>query len=298
MRPLTELTVAFTQGWVRLYTRGLPPEAAERRRAEVVSDLWEQQHDGRSGGVRPPALAFDILRRAVLGVPDDLGWRRETMRTWRAGTREARRTAMTLSVGSQRGMGIAAVLGGLGWTAGSLIPDTGRTFEAVYVISSMLLATLGVFGFYLQQRPSAGRVGAIGLVMLLVGFTSSFIAVSVAELVSESHAVAGVLGILAWPLLIPLGFLFVGLGVSIRYRYVVLAVGALLILGWLTPVRALREVFAPAGFLFSNVGTGLLWAIGLVVIGAAVVSGTRGPLEPESDLAQSDRSASRLRSTG
>jgi len=179
-------------------------------------------------------------------------------------------------VGRMRGMGIAAVLGGLGWTAGSLIPDTGRTFEAVYVMGSMLLAALGVFGFYLQQRQSAGRVGAVGLVMLLAGFTLSFLAVSVAELVSETHAVAGILGILAWPLLIPLGFLFVGLGISIRYRYVVLAVGALLILGWLAPVRALREVFAPAGLLFSNVGTGLLWAIGLVVIGAALVSGTRG----------------------
>ena len=185
---------------------------------------------------------------------------------------------MTLSMGRMRGMGIAAVLGGLGWTAGLLLPDAGRTFEAVYVIGSMLLAALGVFGFYLQQRPSAGRVGAIGLITLLAGFTLSFIAVSVAELVSEEHVVAGILGILAWPLLIPLGFLLVGLGVSIRYRHVVLAVGALLILGWLTPVRSLTDDFAPAGLLFSNVGTGVLWAIGLVVIGAAVVSGTRvGP---------------------
>lgn len=273
MRALTEFAITITRGWVRLYTRGMPPAVSDLRRAEIASDLWEHQREAHPG--RAPALALEILLRAVLGVPDDLGWRRETIAAARVAEAETRRTTMTISMGRMRGMGLAAVLGGIVWTLGSFIPGTGRMFEIFYVIGSMLLCAVGVFGFYLQQRPSAGRVGAIGLLMLLGGFTFSLIAVSVAELVSESHPVAGILGILAWPLLIPLGFLFVGLGISIRYRHMVLAVGALLVLG-ITPVgSALKGAFAPAEFLFSNAGTGVLWAIGLVIIGYAVVSGTR-----------------------
>ena len=179
---------------------------------------------------------------------------------------------MTISIGRMRSMGLAAVLGGLVWIGGSVV-DPGRTFEAVYVIASMLLCVIGVFGFYVQQRPRARRVGVIGLTMLLGGFAFSLVAVSVAELVRESHPVAGIFGILSWPLLIPLGFFFVGLGVPIRYRFVLLGVGALLLL---RPVgSALTNAFPRTEFLFSNVGTGLLWAIGLAVIGYAVVSGTR-----------------------
>ena len=274
MHALIDLAVGFTRAWVRLYTWGLPPEAGELRRAEVASDVWEHQHDWQERPVRAPALALEILGRVLLGIPDDVGWRGETMQTWRPANPELRRTTMTISTGKMRGLGLAAVLGGLVWTIGSLMPDRGHVFEAGYVIGSMFLCSLGVFGFYVQQRPSAGRVGAIGLFALLAGFILSLIAVSVSELVSEKHVVAGILGILAWPILIPFGFFLVGLGISMRYRFVVLAVGALLIIG-ITPVRSLKNVFAPAELLFSNVGTGVLWAIGLIVIGAAVVSGTQ-----------------------
>ena len=275
MNGLTELACALTRRWVQFYTKGMPPELGECRRAEVAADLWQHQQEGRASGRRSAAIALEILVRALLGAPDDLGWRRETVKAWRASTLETRRT-MTISMGRLRGMGLAAVLGGVVWTGGSLIPDAGRAFEVVYVIGSMLLCVVGVFGFYVQQRPRAGRLGSIGLMMLLGGFTFSLIAVTVAELVRENHPVAGVFGILSWPTLIPLGFLFVGLGISIRYRSVLLGVAVFQILGLLRPVgSALKKVFPPAEVLFSNVGTGVLWAIGLAVIGYAVVSGTR-----------------------
>jgi hypothetical protein len=54
--------------WVRTYTRGLPADVAERRRAELASDLYEHAAtDGRSAAV---------LGRVLWGIPADLSWRR------------------------------------------------------------------------------------------------------------------------------------------------------------------------------------------------------------------------------
>jgi hypothetical protein len=269
MSSLAELAAAFTRGWVRVYTRGLPREIGQQRSLEVAADLWDHQQDARTSGAASPAIALEIFGRAILGIPDDLGWRRETILAWRA-SHATRRPMMKISIGRMRGMGVAAVTGGVLWTGGAFIPNEWRAFEVAYVIGSMLLCLLGVFGFYVQKRPGAGRLGAIGLTMLLAGFLFSLVAASVAELVSESHPVAGIFGILAWPLMIPLGFLFVGLGVPIRFRWVVLAVGTLLMLRWLPQVKTILP-----DVLFSSVGTGALWAIGLAVIGYSVVSGTR-----------------------
>ena len=68
-------TAALVARWVAWYTRHLPTEVAERRRAELASDLWEQRADARALGT--PALA--ILRRMVVGMPADLRWRQEQL---------------------------------------------------------------------------------------------------------------------------------------------------------------------------------------------------------------------------
>lgn len=268
MSRLPELAAAFTLGWVRVYTRGLPQEIGEHRRMEVAADLWEHQQETGTSGSSSGTIAREIFLRAILGVPDDLGWRRETIST--RDSTIPRRPIMQISASRMRWMGAAAAVGGVLWTSGAFIPAQWRAFEIPFVIGSMALCLLGVFGFYVQQRQGAGRLGVMGLTILLIGFTFSLIAASVAELVSESHPVAGILGILAWPLMIPLGFLLVGLGVSFRNRWVVLVVGMLLLLRWLPQARALLPEV-----LFSNVGTGALWAIGLGVIGLSVVAGAR-----------------------
>jgi hypothetical protein len=58
--------------WARSYTAGLPDDIAAERRAELESDLWEQQHDPdhRSG--------VEVIGRLLFGVPADLLWRVET----------------------------------------------------------------------------------------------------------------------------------------------------------------------------------------------------------------------------
>jgi hypothetical protein len=57
----------FTRWWAGCYTRGLPVEAREARRAEIESDVFEQQAAGGS--------AAAIVGRTLRGAADDLLWR-------------------------------------------------------------------------------------------------------------------------------------------------------------------------------------------------------------------------------
>jgi MYXO-CTERM domain-containing protein len=63
--------------WVTAYTRQLPAEVAQRRRAEVACDLWEQRADSHGSGT--PAVALSILRRMTAGIPADLRWRHQQL---------------------------------------------------------------------------------------------------------------------------------------------------------------------------------------------------------------------------
>jgi hypothetical protein len=65
--------------WVAAYTRHLPAQVAQRRQAEVASDLWEQRADGAASGTPPTAVALSILRRMAAGVPADLRWRHQQL---------------------------------------------------------------------------------------------------------------------------------------------------------------------------------------------------------------------------
>ncbi|QJY44930.1 hypothetical protein [Pseudonocardia broussonetiae] len=68
---------AFAAWWVRCYTARVGAEAAEDRRAEIDSDLWEQRAHARSVGAPPHAVALSIVRRVTGGVPADLVWSRQ-----------------------------------------------------------------------------------------------------------------------------------------------------------------------------------------------------------------------------
>ena len=69
------LAVAVVRAWTRAYTWGTPSVWAEQRRAEIESDLWEQQQD--PNGARGLAPAVHILARLTAGIADDLRWRCE-----------------------------------------------------------------------------------------------------------------------------------------------------------------------------------------------------------------------------
>jgi hypothetical protein len=68
-------TAALVTWWVATYSRRLPAEVAERRQAELASDLWEQRAWGQAVGAPAPAVALSILRRMAAGMPADLRWR-------------------------------------------------------------------------------------------------------------------------------------------------------------------------------------------------------------------------------
>ncbi len=61
--------IGLTRRWVGLYTKGLPPEVRDARRAEIESDLWEQGEDGTANGSQPDETALQVFVRLLLGVP-------------------------------------------------------------------------------------------------------------------------------------------------------------------------------------------------------------------------------------
>ena len=69
------LAVAVVRAWTRAYTWGAPSVWAEQRRAEIESDLWEQQQD--PNGARSVAPTVQVLARLVAGMTEDLRWRLE-----------------------------------------------------------------------------------------------------------------------------------------------------------------------------------------------------------------------------
>jgi TonB family protein len=72
MTRFTPLLMACVRGWTRLYTWRLPPAVREARREEIESDLWESSHDD---GMTQAEIAIQMVRRLMLGIPDDLAWR-------------------------------------------------------------------------------------------------------------------------------------------------------------------------------------------------------------------------------
>ncbi len=64
------------RGWVRIYTIGLRDDDRDSRRAEIESDLWEQQRDAAPAGPSRIATAAHMVARWALGAPADVLWPR------------------------------------------------------------------------------------------------------------------------------------------------------------------------------------------------------------------------------
>lgn len=66
--------------WVRHYTRDLPADAAERRRAEIDADLHDHIAHERADGVDDGRIARRVATRMLRGLPADLAWARSSTR--------------------------------------------------------------------------------------------------------------------------------------------------------------------------------------------------------------------------
>jgi hypothetical protein len=106
---------ALVAWWVSVYTRRLPPEVAERRQAELASDVWEQRAHAYQTGAPATLVALAILRRAVAGIPADLQWRHGQLAAARGTAPRPRRrptvTARTRTFARSWWLILAALLG-------------------------------------------------------------------------------------------------------------------------------------------------------------------------------------------
>lgn len=66
----------FARWWVDRYTAALPDPVADRRRAEIRSDVWEQRAWAATTQAAAVPVAASIVRRVVAGMAADLWWRR------------------------------------------------------------------------------------------------------------------------------------------------------------------------------------------------------------------------------
>jgi hypothetical protein len=95
--PWPPLLVRVAEGWVTWYTRGLPGEVRDARRAELRSDLFEQRRHAEDGGQGRLRWSLQVGGRMVRGMPDDLWWRFAQQAATRPRTAAAERRRQLLA---------------------------------------------------------------------------------------------------------------------------------------------------------------------------------------------------------
>lgn len=73
----TSRTTLAVLWWVNFYTRFVPVRAAQERRDEVLSDIFEQLADGKQRELSRGSIDRAIASRALRGLAADLSWSRK-----------------------------------------------------------------------------------------------------------------------------------------------------------------------------------------------------------------------------
>jgi hypothetical protein len=98
--------------WVRCYTRQLPAPIAERRIAEISTDLHDHITHEQIRGTSDRRIALSVLSRMVRGLAADASWRGH-IRPWRGDLMKS--FAATLAVAlAISAVGVLAILYGSG----------------------------------------------------------------------------------------------------------------------------------------------------------------------------------------
>ncbi|QIG38626.1 hypothetical protein G5T42_03250 [Microbacterium sp. 4R-513] len=170
-----EAAAAVARHWVRWYSGLVGTEAAERRRAEIESDLWEQRAEARETGRRSVAVAGSIAWRVVGGVPDDLLWVR-TQRLAMRGQRAERKASAMNPLGNTLArwwwVAGAAVLAAIFLSAGidNLVGDYAPLPEAAaQCFTYLAILVAGIACSYKAPRTSAALV-AMGSLPTVVAY--------------------------------------------------------------------------------------------------------------------------------
>jgi hypothetical protein len=78
----TQRAAELVTRWVRCYTRQLPAPIAERRLAEISTDLHDHITHEQIRGTSDRRIALSVLSRMVRGLAADASWRGH-IRPWR-----------------------------------------------------------------------------------------------------------------------------------------------------------------------------------------------------------------------
>ena len=153
--------------WVTTYSRHLPAEVAERRQAELASDLWEQRAWGQVVGAPAPAVALSMLRRMAAGMPADLRWRHHQLAATRGRPLVAGGRPVLRTLARNWWLVLAALVGLFEVAFGVAIPlHDGVNFDTVgggAIVATAGLLVLG--GLAVRQR----RSRVVGNLMIAVG---------------------------------------------------------------------------------------------------------------------------------
>ncbi len=153
-------------GWVWMYTAGMPDEARESHMAELESDAWEHETLAAERGER---FGWQFFHRVLRGMPADLGWRLGQGRRGFEG-----RNWLELMVACLITLGVVVAIPVSGFflpRAGAANP--GGTFAVVPLIYAVLLTfALVLPGILVIERyPIAGgSLTLIGCLCLMALF--------------------------------------------------------------------------------------------------------------------------------
>ncbi len=149
--------------WVGFYTGWVSAEAAERRRDEITSDLWEQSTDAHENGHSSAVVNAVIVHRVVTGIPADLSWV-HTQRRLRSRPTERRSSLMTTTkefVRTSWWVVTAALVAAFYVWGGvhNLLEDGQPYVDQVPVLGALALAiVIGIFLRGSRPRAAAGLI--------------------------------------------------------------------------------------------------------------------------------------------
>jgi hypothetical protein len=138
---------------VALYTRGLPADVRDARRAEIDSDLWEQRHLATEMREPPLGTAAEILARTALGMLSDITWRVQAGLS----ARPDRSISVNESLFSRALLLVALLFPVLPILMGAAVVVAGEDFDSwfeqlLFGTATIASGALGITGLLLGRR--------------------------------------------------------------------------------------------------------------------------------------------------
>ncbi len=162
------LATGLIRGWVRIYTIGLRDDERDSRRAEIESDLWEQQNADDPAGPSRIATAAHMVARWALGAPADVLWSLERSSDARQAANSDKGRKNMTAIPQTDGSAGAAILATTGRVL-SVVIEPQSYLNVVYVLLAFPLSI--AYFVILTTGLSAG----LSLVIVWIGVPILFL---------------------------------------------------------------------------------------------------------------------------